>query len=210
MAYTNFENLKQVNEKLKIKIKRDFILSSKSFEINSYYYKVIIRNLQDETVLVSEASICEKLIAPIINEVAYYNNLKIWSHIQFDLEGSDDLKGVPDYLIGVIDDDATSIKNPILCLGEAKKEDFVKGWAQVAAEMFVAHKKNENAGKSVPIYGLVTTGKEWEFGILEDNLLRIDKNRYSSRNLQELFDILNWVFCECRKNLDKICSEDKK
>ncbi len=205
MAYTNYETLKEITSEFHIKIKRENFLQESSFNIEDYLKKILIRNIKDVATSASEASICENIIAPIIKEIAYYNNLTVWSHVPFSLEGSESLKGIPDYLIGIVDDDASSIRNPVLCLGEAKKEDFSKGWAQVSAEMYAAYQTNKNSNKTVPVYGLVTTGKQWEFAILEDNKITIDINTYSlPSEMQKIFNILNWIFSECRKNIDTI------
>ncbi len=212
MAYTSFETLKEVAEKYKIEVKAEEFVYQIPFALNEYFKEQLEFNFKDRSSIISEASICEKLISPIINEVARKNNLTVFSHIQFDLKDSDILKGIPDYIVGIKSKyDAMSLWNPILCLAEAKKEDFTKGWAQVAAEMYAAYKTNENENKAVPVYGLVSTGKQWEFGILDNNILTIDTNTFSaSTNLQEVFDVLNWVFCECRKNIDKILEIERQ
>ena len=211
MSYTSFESLLDVTKAFKIKVKTEEFIKTKEFEINEYFMKQLKRNLQDRATILSEASICESLISPIIKEVAYFNNLTVFSHIQFDLEGSDSLKGIPDYLVGIKDDDDASLRTPVLCLGEAKKDDFVKGWGQVATEMYAAYKMNEKESTAVPIYGLVSTGGAWQFGILDNNILTIDTNTYSTfKHIQEVFDVLNWVFCECRKNIDKILEIERQ
>ncbi len=211
MSYTSFETLREVAEKYKIEVKRIKFLEPKTFEINNYLEKMLIRNMNDGANIASEASICENLISPIIKEVAYFNNVTVWSHIQFDLKDSNILTDYPDYIAGLKSKyDDMSLGSPILCLAEAKKENFTKGWAQVAAEMYAAYKTNENENHTVPIYGLVTTGFSWQFAVLDNDILTIDTNTFSaSSNMQEVFDVLNWVFCECRKNIDKILEIEK-
>ncbi len=204
MAYINFNSLKKVNKDLGVKVKEEDFLNTKEFEINEYFIKYLNRNIEDIGIVASEAAICESLIFPVIKEVACENNLKVFSHIPFDVEGSEVLRGTPDYMIGTIADDATSIKNPVLCLGEAKKEDFATGWGQVAAEMYAANEVNKKDGFEFPVYGLVSTGLIWRFGVLENNLLKIDTKFYSARDLEELLNTLNWVFSECQKNLNSI------
>ena len=212
MSYTSFESLLDVAKEFKIKVKRKDFLKTKIFKINEYYLEVLKRNLKDGATIASEASICEKLISPVINEVAYFNNVTVWSHIQFDLKDSDVLTGYPDFIAGLKSEyDDMSLGSPILCLAEAKKENFTKGWAQVTAEMYAAYKTNENENKVVPVYGIVSTGKQWEFGILDNNILTIDTNTFSiPSEIQEVFDVLNWVFCECRKNIDKILEIERQ
>ncbi len=212
MSYTSFESLKEVAERFKFKVKRMNFFNKKDFKIEKYLQKMLIRNMEDGINIASEAAICENLISPIIKEVGYFNDVAIWSHIQFDLKDSDILTGYPDYIAGTKSEyDDMSLASPVFCLGEAKKEDFTKGWAQVAAEMYAAYKTNENENKAVPVYGLVSTGKQWEFAIFDNNILTIEKKTFSaSSNMQEVFDVLNWVFCECRKNIDKILEIEKQ
>jgi len=51
-------------------------------------------------------------------------------------------------------------------------------------------------------YGVVTTGKIWEFGKLEDKLFTKAPDQVSAtRELQEVFNILNWLFNEANANI---------
>jgi hypothetical protein len=44
-------------------------------------------------------------------------------------------------------------------------------------------------------YGVVTTGKAWEFAKLEKNVFTKVPNQISATdNLQKVFDTLNWLF----------------
>jgi len=91
----------------------------------------------------------------------------------------------------------------VVCLGEAKKDDFVQGWAQVSAEMIAAQKLNDN--EDIPIYGLVSTGELWKFGVLKNKIFTIDSNSISAPLfLNKVLNILNWMFCEARKNADTL------
>ncbi len=208
MAYTDFKSLKQVTEELDLYVKRTNFLKTKAFKINDYFIEMLNRSLEDGATMASEISICENLISPIIREVAYPNKLSVFSHIAFGIEGDEILQGYPDYILGTKARDDSSLGTPILCLGEAKKDDFVAGWGQVAAEMYTTHKVNKENGFEVPVFGLVSTGKEWEFGVLENNVLKLDTRFYSSRHPQELFDTLNWIFRKCRKNLESVLDLD--
>ncbi len=198
MAYTNYESIADVAEEFNISFSKENFLEKKEFKINEYFIEIINRNFKSDINFMSEYAICESLIAPIIKEVAYANNLEVWSHIQFDCD--ENLKGIPDYLIGTPKNDITSIKTPVLCLGEAKRDDFIRGWGQVAAEMVAAQKINAKNKSNITVFGLVSNGKIWEFGKLENNSFTIDPNSYTAPNhIQELFDILNWFFAECHK-----------
>ncbi len=203
MAYTNYENLKQVTDEFGLKVKRIHFLKTKPFKVNEYYLEVLKRYFADGSSIASEIAICEKLISPIINEVAYANKLTVFSHVVFNLKGSESLKGIPDYLIGIKANDDTTLGTPIVCLGEAKKDNFVLGWGQVAAEMYAAQQANKEENLNIPIYGLVSNGRLWEIGLLTGNNLQIDTISYSGQS-QEIFDVLNWVFADCYKNLSEV------
>ncbi len=199
MAYTNYESISDVAEKFGITFSKDEFLSKKSFKINEYFLNKIKRKVKNNINYVSESAICENLISPIITELAEENDLEIWSHIEFNYD--DDLKGIPDYLIGTAKKDMTTIKTPVLCLSEAKKDNFIKGWGQVAAEMVAAQKINAKDKINITIYGLVSNGLLWQFGKLKDSDFVIDPNSYTlPTQIQDLFDILNWFFGECKNN----------
>jgi hypothetical protein len=79
---------------------------------------------------------------------------------------------------------------PSLCVIEAKRDDFEKGWAQAMAEMVASSLLDAKI-----CYGIVTTGKIWEFGKLENNVFTIDPISISATdNLPKTFNTLNWMF----------------
>ncbi len=87
-----------------------------------------------------------------------------------------------------------------MCVGIAKLDNFFEGWGQVFSEMYAAQLENGNS--EIPIYGLVTTGFDWRFAILEGNVIKMDNNVYTAQmQLQELLNVLNWVLSEASKNL---------
>ena len=88
---------------------------------------------------------------------------------------------------------------PPICIMEAKQEKFEEGWAQTLAEMTATFKQGANIS-----YGVVTTGKAWEFGQLENNVFTKDPNQISATmDLQKVFDVLNWLFSMANANLIK-------
>lgn len=56
-------------------------------------------------------------------------------------------------------------------------------------------------------YAVVTSGKAWEFGKLNNGVFTKDSNQISATdNLQKVFDTLNWLFNE----VDKIIKSKKE
>jgi len=69
--------------------------------------------------------------------------------------------------------------------------------------MIAAQKLNGN--KDVPIYGLVSTGVMWQFGVLKDKIITIHSTSFAAPGqLDKVLNILNWMFCEARKNADTL------
>ncbi len=224
MSYKNFKDIDDVCSKFNLDFSKKDFINQLGFSINDYLLENLTRDYDRLRTFSSETSICEILLYPIISSIAEENNLPLWSHARFDIDKTLDLNGEPDYLLGLGSITGMKPKAPIVCLGEAKKDDFTGGWGQVAAEMYAAQlanikkikedkeKNNQIFNdiileqiKNTTIYGLVSNGTDWEFGKLENNLFTINKDSFKApRELQKVFDTLNWIFCEARKNADQL------
>jgi len=208
MAYTDFKNYGQVIEKFDLIVKHKKFLEEKFFKVDPYLENRLKKSFEDSARTYTETAICESIISPMILEVADENNITVWSHVEFNVNQEKNLVGIPDFLLGVKGNDDLTYKTPILCVGEAKRENFIAGWGQVVAEMYAAQLENENC--EVPVYGLVTTGFDWRFAMLKENVLTIDPNIFvAPKLLQEVFNVLNWVFSEARKNLNVLENLEK-
>ncbi len=192
MPYSQFESVEQVASIFSLKVKDGSIINSKSLEISELLLNNIKRRLLDSLSFRNEATICNKVITPILNIVAENNKpLNVWIEEPFNVDKEKSLVGEPDYLIAPATDYG-GMELPPLCIIEAKKQDWDKGWAQALAEMVAASIKGAEI-----CYSVVTTGKIWQFAKLEDSLFIKDPNQISAtRELQVVFDTLNWVFAE--------------
>jgi len=192
MPYGQFESVEQVASIFDIKVKDGAIIKSKSIEVSELLFNQIERRLLDSLSFRNEATICNKIITPILNIVAENNkSLNVWIQEPFNVDKDKGLVGEPDYLIAPVTDYG-GMGIPPLCIIEAKKQDWDEGWTQALAEMFAASIK----GASI-CYSAVTTGKIWQFGKLEERLFIKDPNQISAnRELQVVFDTLNWIFRE--------------
>ena len=174
MKFTDFKTTGSVCKKFNLKCKTENFVQEKAFILNEHSKSKLLKNFYRGGVFVSEYAICEMLISPLLVEIADENNLPIWSHCQFDVSEVD-LSGVPDYLFGLSEEGGDEYKPPIICAGEAKKNDFRSSWGQVFAEMYAAQQLNKC--EEIPIYGLVTTGDIWEFAILNGIHFTINKTK---------------------------------
>ena len=88
---------------------------------------------------------------------------------------------------------------PYLILVEAKKDNFEEGWGQCLAELVAAQKLNNNQlndNQHNLVFGVVSNGKMWEFGNLQDNLFTKNVRYYTLENLSALMGALHFIFTE--------------
>jgi len=140
----------------------------------------------------SEKARSEFIIAPILLEIEKRNqeNFSIFSGERLDVDEEKGLKGECDFILskGPI---SSTIQAPIFSLVEAKKNDIKEGLGQCLAQMLGAKQFNQNEGNDIEIiYGCVTTGEDWQFLKLEENVIFMDIRRYY---ISELSNII-WIF----------------
>lgn len=200
MSYGNYTTYEEVATTFNIKFIEANFIQEKRIAIDEALFNFINENVRTKRNYVTENAICESIISPILNIVAKHHELPVWSHMRFDVSIEEGLIGVPDFIIAPASDIGTTFTTPIICITEAKKENFNEGWAQVLAEMIAAQKFN--CDSELNIFGIVTTGNYWQFGKLFQNLFTMEVISYSAtENLQQLFDVLNWVVVEAKSNI---------
>lgn len=152
----------------------------------------------------SEHALCESLIYPLLQETwMRHPRLQLWSHVS--IQADEDLTGVPDYLIARKSPRGLGeIEIPLLSVIEAKKENFLEGWGQCLAGMVAAQKLNSGLASAPTIYGIVTSGKTWEFAQLTDTEVKIHPFGLSLRQTDVLLGILDYVFACCEAQLEGI------
>lgn len=134
--------------------------------------------------LTSKTARREFLIAPVLLDLARYLHVKI--KVEFALDVSQQLRGNLDYLI--------QGHNQFLVV-EAKNADLQRGFTQLAVELIALA---QWTGVSTPLYGAVSIGNVWQFGILHPATSRIiqDVNIFRvPADLHELLLILVAILC---------------
>ena len=126
------------------------------------------------------------------------DRLKIWKGAQ--LEG-DVAAGYVDYLIA---ERKRYLDTPMLCIIEAKKDDFEQGLAQCLVEMQACQWKNQQANHSIDVMGIVTNGEGWKFYKLIPEGAVYETAAYSIGDLNLLLGRLHSVFQACEQNLDSV------
>ncbi len=154
------------------------------------YDKEIIKNMKEtcyrilpKITMTSETAKREFLIAPILLELVRTTDSKI--HVEYPIDLDDKLSGLLDYLI--------CSKQQIIVI-EAKKGDLDKGFNQLAAEMIALDKYEESDFTN--LYGAVTLGDIWRFGVLKRKEKHIIKDIHSYRipeDIENVFSILKGI-----------------
>ena len=200
MPYGKFKSIAEVARTFDIEISGNVeFVSRLQIDIPDYEFKKIEKKLADDLNFINETTICERIISPILEIVAdNYEMLRIWSHVPYNVDQEKGLVGEPDYLIAP-KTKYGDMEIPLLCIIEAKKDNFEEGWTQALAEMVAA---SLQGGKIC--LGVVTTGNTWDFGKLENKIFIREPRKFSATvDLQEVFDVLNWTFSVAAACFDK-------
>jgi hypothetical protein len=124
-----------------------------------------------------------------------FPHLKIWKGEALESETA---HGAADYLITENFDYAEA---PMLCVAEAKKDDFDQGLAQCLVEMQACQWTNQKIGKTIDIFGIVTNGEGWKFYKLTTDNQVYETLLYSLRDLPDILGTLNLIFTACENHL---------
>ena len=127
--------------------------------------------------------------------VINYPKLKIW---KAEVLETDTMTGIADYLIAPR---RAYLATPLLCVTEAKRDDFEKGRVQCLAEMVACQWNNKQRDLEIDVYGIVSNGQVWRFYKLTQASEAYETNQYGIEDLPGLLGALNYVCGECAKNV---------
>ncbi len=140
----------------------------------------------------SEKARSEMIIAPILVDLRRQlkEQVNLFSGIEFDVDKEQGLNGFCDFIISK-SAEQLFINAPVITLVEAKREDIMAGLGQCVAEMVAAQIFNEREGNEIPvIYGAVTSGTNWKFLRLEEQVIEIDLSEYYLSDVNKILGIL--------------------
>ncbi len=124
----------------------------------SAFFKERLKRLKQHFDLTMSERAKELLIDALCEEaLEHFPQFKIWKSANLD---SDMATGVVDYVIA---ENKGFLECPLLCVVEAKKDDFVQGEAQCLVEMQACAWMNQQAGIGIEVFGSVTNGEGWKF-----------------------------------------------
>ncbi len=165
------------------------------YQVSSFFSERL-RRLENFDLVFSEQA-KGLLIDAICEEVLIrHQRLKVWKAAALQ---SDTLTGYVDYLVSP---NIAYMTMPVLCAVEAKKDDFEKGLAQCLVEMKSCSWNNQQAGKNLDVYGIVTNGEVWKFYKLAITGQVFESLSFAFKNQEEVFAALTYVFTRCEENLE--------
>jgi len=138
-----------------------------------------IRDTQDRILeilpyvnLANEATRREVLIAPVVTDLVHYTRSQL--RIEYQIKVSEHLQGYFDYLLR---------NQAWIIVIEAKHEDLYNGFTQLATEL-IALDQWDKAPECDRLFGAVTTGSVWQFGLLhrQTKVIQQDLNLYRVPN----------------------------
>lgn len=155
---------------------------------SSYYLETIKKLKLHFDLLFSEPAKSLLIDAVLLEAIDKFSQLKIWKEAPLKTNA---LTGVVNYLIA---QQGKVYQAPLLCIIEAKKDDFKQGLAQCLREMYACQLFNQ-PHDSFPIYGIITNLRLIKFAM---------KVRFNSETqLSDILGILTHLFSCCEQHLLK-------
>lgn len=192
MGYSNFKKIKTVIKKFNLDLQMANLFENvQTVEPSAWLVESLVR--AEFTPATNEKTKAERIISPILLDVVakYSKQLSFFSGESIDVDSSQDLAGECDFFFA-LQPPKPYIEAPIISLAEAKDEDMEWGLAQCAAQMYGAKLFNEIEGKDIPfIYGCATTGTDWQFIRLENNMYYLDNKIYT--DLKEILGVWHYI-----------------
>ncbi|MCK4493995.1 MAG: hypothetical protein KAU26_08050 [Methylococcales bacterium] len=163
---------------------------------SDYYLETIQRLKSHFDLSLSESAKSLLIDAILLEAIDEFSQLKIWKEAPLKTES---LTGVVDYLIA---QQGKVYQAPLLCVVEAKKDDFEQGLAQCLTEMYACQLFNQ-PHDSFPIYGIITNASMWRFYQLTPDKICYESAVYSETQLSDILGILTHLFSCCEQHLLK-------
>jgi len=199
MPYSKF-TFDQVRENLELEISDKFGVFTDVGEIeisDSFCEELLNEKVPLALAINTEKARSELIITPVLYELRKYEkkNISLFSGIDFNIDESKGLNGICDYIIS-LSREQFFLDVPIVTIVEAKNEKINSGLPQCMAEMKAAQIFNQNKGnKNIKeMFGVVTTGSNWKFLVLENNKVTIELKEYFIQDVKKILGIFHRMF----------------
>jgi hypothetical protein len=149
-------------------------------------------NLSLATAINTEKARSELIIMPVLIEVRRYlqGKISLFSGAEFNVDLENGLNGTCDFIL-TRSSEQFFITKPVVTIIEAKRENIPSGLGQCIATMIAAQRFNEQEGEPIDtLYGAVTTGTDWKFLKLIQQVAYIDSSDYFISEIDKILGIL--------------------
>ena len=199
MSYGDF-TLSKVKKELGIEIIEGLSLFGEVAPIvpSPFLIEALRRYSQLATLVNTEKSRSEFLIAPILGEIVEQSNRRVslFSGRNFTVDSEKGLQGFCDFILSR-SPEQIDVVAPVITIAEAKNESIPSGLGQCMAEMVAAQIFNDREGQNVDtLYGAVTTGTNWRFLRLIGSQIWIDDREYFINEVDHILGILMLPFID--------------
>jgi hypothetical protein len=166
----------------------------------SDYFHERMARLQKHFDLSSGKGSKQLLIDAVCEEaLSGFNDLKIWKGMSLE---TDTTEGIVDYLIA---DHKGYLDAPLLiCIVEAKKDDFEQGLDECLAILHACQWQNLQIGRSFDLFGIVSNGDAWVFYKLTPDRQAYETATYGLTSLKLLLGWLKYMLEISQANLTQI------
>lgn len=190
MSYSRFKKLKVVTQTFGLSAQRERLFEqTTNVEASAWLLETL--SISELLPLTNEKSKAERVISPILTEIARFYATKISFFSGENLAVNDELNGECDFFFTLVPK-SIYLESPIISLVESKNEDMEYGVAQCAAQLYGAKLFNEAENKNLPVlYGCATDGIEWRFIRFENNIFYVDTKVYT--DLKEILGVWHHI-----------------
>lgn len=197
MSYSQFTTLEMVEANFGIAIVDEVGIFDNipESDYSDFLGQTLQENISLALAINTEKARSELIVTPILVELRKQFNYQIsfFSGKEFNVDKKKGLNGFCDFLISRSSEQLL-IKAPVVALVEAKNDNIQSGLPQCMAEMIAAQIFNERRNNPIsPIYGIVTTGTNWKFLRLIDQIMEVDLNDYFIDNIPKIIGILKYL-----------------
>jgi hypothetical protein len=161
-------------------------------QLEDFFRQYLEYNVSLALAINTEKARSEMIIAPILIELKRLlaDRISLFSGTEFNVDSDRGLNGFCDFLIS-FSEQQLYISSPVLIIFEAKNENIKEGLGQCIAAMIAARVFNQKEGNAIEqIYGAVTTGNQWKFIKLENDIAYVDSQDYYIDRLDDIMGIL--------------------
>ncbi len=143
----------------------------------------------------SEASRVFLIDIILLAAIDSFEKLRFWKEANLE---STIASGVVDYLLA---HRAAFFEAPLLCIVEAKRDDFDAGKSQCLVELAACHQVNQEAERAIsPLHGIVTNGGGWLFLRWFPEKTRCEETViFGQGSLEKVLGVLRDIFTECKR-----------